>query len=91
MVKERRTAVRRDVFVAEYKSAIQNGQTNAELAAKLGMPVEQVSMRASLLRKRLKADYNVDLPKLKRADRTVSTADLADLAEFCKPAETEAE
>lgn len=84
MAKQRREAVRRDVFVAAYKAAIKNNQTNAELAEVLGMPAVQVSMRASQLRKRLKADYNVDLPKLKRADRTVSTADLDDLAEFAK-------
>jgi hypothetical protein len=84
---ERRKAVKAEVFVAEYKKAIKAGLTNAGLGEVLGMPAEQVSMRASQLRKRLKAEYNVTLPNLKRAtpQRQKSTELLEDLAEFCKP------
>lgn len=91
----RRAAVKAEVFVAEYKAALKSGLTNAELGEKLGMPADQVSMRASQLRKRLKADYNVELPKLKRATSTreKSTKLMDGLAEFVKeqnaPAESE--
>jgi hypothetical protein len=87
---ERREAVKAETFVAEYKKAVKTGMTNAELGAVLGMPADQVSMRASQLRKRLKAEYNVTLPNLKRAvpQRKKTTELMEDLAEFCKP-ETE--
>lgn len=85
MSKSRRTAVPSNVFVAEYKSALQNDMTTAELAAKLNMPAVQVSGRVSQLRKRLKEAKGVDLPKLRRTPRVGNVNEvLDDLADFVK-------
>tara|TARA_R110002020_G_scaffold181678_2_gene376847 strand:+ start:461 stop:850 length:390 start_codon:yes stop_codon:yes gene_type:complete len=82
MSDEKRVRVTDEQFVEVWTEAALNEGTVADVAEKLGLKKESVSVRATTLRKALR-DHDVELPKMRRRARG-SQKDFGKLAEIIR-------
>jgi hypothetical protein len=78
---EKRVRVSDEQFVEVWTEAALNGGTVGEVAEKLGLQTASASVRATTLRKALREQTDVELPKMKRRSR-VSQKDFGKLADI---------
>ena len=78
---ENRVRVSDEQFVEVWTEAALNGGTVGEVAEKLGLQTASASVRATTLRKALREQTDVELPKMKRRSR-VSQKDFGKLADI---------
>ena len=73
MSDEKRARVTDEQFVEVWTEAALNEGTVADVAEKLGLKKESVSVRATTLRKALREQADVELPKMRRRARGART------------------
>ena len=78
---EKRVRVSDEQFVEVWTEAALSEGTVSDVAEKLGLKKESVSVRATTLRKALREQANVELPKMQRRSRG-SKKDFGKLAEI---------
>jgi IMP dehydrogenase/GMP reductase len=80
---EKRVRVSDEQFVEVWTETALNGGTVGEVAEKLGLQAASASVRATTLRKALREQADVELPKMKRRSR-VSQKDFGKLADIIR-------
>ena len=83
MSDEKRARVTDEQFVEVWTEAALNEGTVSDVAEKLGLKKESVSVRATTLRKALREQADIELPKMRRRARG-SQKDFGKLAEIIK-------